>query len=31
MRIIYCDSGFSLEEVDYMYIEEYKFVKSKFI
>ena len=31
MRIIYCDSGFSPKEVDYMYAEEYKTAKSKFI
>ena len=30
MRIIYCDSGFSPKEVDYMYAEEYKSAKSKF-
>jgi hypothetical protein len=31
MRIIYCDSGFSPKEVDYMYAEEYKSAKQKFI
>ncbi|MEO1260983.1 MAG: ATP-grasp domain-containing protein [Bacteroidota bacterium] len=31
MRIIYCDSGFSPEEIDYMYAEEYEAAKSKFI
>ncbi len=31
MRVIYCDSGFSPKEVDYMYAEEYKTAKSKFI
>ena len=31
MRIIYCDSGFSRKEVDYMYAEEYETAKSKFI
>lgn len=28
MRIIFCDSGFSRKEVDYMYAEEYKAAKS---
>jgi hypothetical protein len=31
MRIIFCDSGFSPKEVDYMYAEEYKSAKQKFI
>jgi len=31
MRIIFCDSGFSSKEVDYMYAEEYKSTKQKFI
>ena len=31
MRIIYCDSGFSPKEVDYMYTEEYKSAKQKYI
>lgn len=31
MRIIFCDSGFSPKEVDYMYAEEYKAAKQHFI
>ena len=31
MRIIFCDSGFSPKEIDYMYAEEYKSAKQKFI
>ena len=31
MRIIFCDSGFSPKEVDYMYVEEYEFAKKNFI
>lgn len=31
MRILYCDSGFSPKEVDYMYADEYTTAKSKFI
>lgn len=31
MRIIFCDSRFSPKEVDYMYAEEYKSAKQKFI
>ena len=31
MRIIYCDSGFSPKEVDYMYAEEYKSAKQRYI
>ena len=31
MRIIFCDSGFSPKEVDYMYAEEYKSARQKFI
>ena len=31
MRIIFCDSGFSPKEVDYMYAEEYKTAKNQFI
>lgn len=31
MRIIYCDSGFSPKEVDYMYAEEYKSAKQQFL
>jgi hypothetical protein len=31
MRIIYCDSGFSPQEVDYMYAEEYTAAKQHFL
>lgn len=31
MRIIFCDSGFSSKEVDYMYAEEYKSAKAALI
>lgn len=31
MRIIFCDSGFSPKEVDYMYAEEFESAKRKFI
>lgn len=31
MRIIFCDSGFSSKEVDYMYAEEYRTAKAEFI
>ena len=31
MRIIYCDSGFSPKEVDYMYAAEYKAAKQQFV
>ena len=28
MRVMFCDSGFSPKEVDYMYAEEYESAKS---
>jgi len=31
MRLLYCDSGFSSKEVDYMYAAEYKAAKQQFI
>lgn len=31
MRVIFCDSGFSPKEVDYMYAEEYRSSKNAFI